>query len=85
MSKQRKTREEKIAAREKHKSLSFTYSLSSMPFQTHPIARNESGVYNYVLSDLKKTMTISIILVILQIALSYLLLHRVVTIPGVSY
>lgn len=89
MAKQRKTREQKIAASQKHQHNTIQYSLNYIKQKTEEKQKmtHVSPVmpYAYVASDLKKTMNVCFSFILVEIALFLLLQHQLVRIPGVVY
>ena len=86
MPKQRKTREQKIAADMRHEHTehvrAVTFSLpSSYKIQSSPITISQSFLHQ---KDLQKTLLVSSAIIILQILLFVLLKHHIVVMPFAS-
>ncbi len=86
MVKQRETREEKIAATQKHQQ-QFQYSLTSLPekLPVHAITKAATPVQGYVKKDLQKTFFISLFLITGEITLYILITQHVLKLPWNLY
>ena len=87
MAKQRKTREQKIAASQKHQHGQLQYSLSYIKptTQTKQPTTHTQSTYTYVNIDVRKTFMVCLSFIAIEIVLFFLLQHQLVKIPGVSY
>ncbi|MDO8621569.1 MAG: hypothetical protein Q7R31_04820 [Candidatus Levybacteria bacterium] len=90
MAKHRKTLKQKLAAELRHETYSLKSQniiLSNTPVNKTATALpvNSSNLYLFLISDLRKTAILTLSIVAFQIILFFLLKHRVIMFPGISY